>query len=151
MTNAQKSGYFRLAVDLLRSTYGTIPHPSHAVALMFQPKDRVTVPAAGGGRVEATVVTVFCTDYTKPQETAYGVCVHLDGDADGVMSSYPIRDVEYARHDTRPADSIADFCYYPAECDVCGMPPMQGSLYCSENHRKIVEGEPTTQELALDM
>lgn len=57
---------------------------------------------------------------------------------------------EFVQHDTRPADAIAPALYYPAECEVCGLPPMQGSLYCSETHRQIVEGEPTMQDLALN-
>ena len=55
---------------------------------------------------------------------------------------------EYTDTSTRPADSVADFCYMPSECPVCDGPSMQGSIYCSERCRKIQEGEPTMQELA---
>lgn len=43
--------------------------------------------------------------------------------------------------DIRPADSVAPALYWPRECFVCGRTARPNSIYCSEVHRKWVEGE----------
>ena len=40
---------------------------------------------------------------------------------------------------------------WPAECEVCRGPIRQGfGNFCSDAHRKIIDGEPTMQEQALN-
>ena len=52
---------------------------------------------------------------------------------------------------TRPADDMAPMHYEPNECEVCRRPSMQGSVYCSDSCRKIMDGEPSMKEQALEM
>ena len=114
--------------------------------MTFQPNDRVTVPSVGAlPRLPASVVMVF-TANGKP----YGVLCKVDGDS--LMHGYKLHEVQpFTAHDTRPADSVAEMCYYPSECVVCEGPTMQGSIYCSDAHRKIQEGEPDAREIAANL
>lgn len=150
---SQQSAYFRLAADLVRSKYGTLPSHLHFLEdapMPYQPKDRVTVPAAGGGRVAATVVTTFCSDYRTP-ETAYALCVQLDGDAPEKYETVALDQVAPLDRDVRPGDDIAPYLHYPPSCEVCGDAPRQGSVYCSDRCQEIMEGKPNATERALDL
>ena len=109
----------------------------------FTPGQRVTIPdEAFTGRVPATVVCTFFTDARKP-ETAYAVCVEVDG----LLITCPLPDVHGAYHDH---DRDAD---HPNLCETCGNPvrPSHGN-FCSEQHRRVMYGEePTMKEQALNL
>lgn len=144
-----RSAYFQLAADLVRAKYGTIPSPLHFledVPMTFKAGDRVTVPGAGSVRLSATVVTLF-------EGSRRPVCVHVDGDAVEQMEAHLVADVRplVEAHDTRPADHIADFCYYPAECEVCQRPTVQGSAYCGPVCERIMTGRPSVTEQMADL
>ena len=111
----------------------------------FQPKDRVTVPGIGDhARVSATVVL------TLPRGNS-SVLVHVDGDPDERTECHAVEDVKLldAESAYHAHDQDAD---HPAECEVCGAPTRQGfGNYCSDAHRKIMDGTPTMQDQALDL
>ena len=138
---SQRSAYFNLAVDLVRSRYGTIPHHFFTVNHMtFKRGDRVTVPAAGQGkRLNATVV--YVNDSDRP-----AVTVQVDGDAPEQYEGHQIADVQPLKGTYHDHDHDAD---WPQLCEVCGSSCMTGmGNYCSAQHRDLDNNVPTAQELA---
>ena len=126
-----RSGYFQLAADLVRSS--------------FMPGQRVLVPGAGNVQLAATVVMMF-NGSRKP------VLVQVDGDRPEKYEAHAVEDVRpFADRDTRPADTMAAEVYWPSECPVCERPSVQGSVYCGPECERIMTGRPSMQEQALEM
>ena len=112
----------------------------------FQPKDRVTVPGVNDHSGECHRGPDLAA-----RELLVLVLVHVDGDPDERTECHAVEDVKLldAESAYHAHDQDAD---HPAECEVCGAPTRQGfGNYCSDAHRKIMDGTPTMQDQALDL